>query len=45
MIEVRRSGLARRTIFCRNVGQNTARIDHSACNVAFCRTFLRSVLP
>jgi hypothetical protein len=35
--------VARRTIFCRNVQQNTARIARTAGNVAFCRTFLRSV--
>jgi hypothetical protein len=38
-------GAARRAIFCRNDRQNTARIDRTAHNGAFCRTFLRSVLP
>ena len=37
-------GAARRAIFCRNDRQNTARIDRTAHNGAFCRAFLRSVL-
>ena len=41
MVEVSRSGAVRRTIFCRNVRQSTARI---IVNMGFCKTFLRSVL-
>jgi hypothetical protein len=44
MIEVSGSGAPRRTIFCRNVGQNTARIDRTAHNMVICRTFMRPVL-
>ena len=36
--------MARRTIFCRNVRQNTARIDRTVGNTAISRTFVRSVL-
>jgi hypothetical protein len=44
MVEVSRLRAARRTIFCRNVCQNAARIDRTAHNVAFCRIFVRMVL-
>ena len=44
MVEVSRSGSARRRIFCRNVRQSTARIDRTVANVSVCRAFLRSVL-
>jgi hypothetical protein len=37
-------GAARRTIFSRNVRQNTARIDRTVHNVALSRTFSRAVL-
>jgi hypothetical protein len=39
MVEVGRSGAPRRTIFCRNVRQNSARIARTVFNVAVCRTF------
>jgi hypothetical protein len=45
MVEVSVSGAVRRTIFCRNTRQNTARIDRTAMNAAICRALLRSVLP
>jgi hypothetical protein len=35
---------ARRTIFCRNVRQHTARIARIIDNLVICRTFMRSVL-
>jgi hypothetical protein len=35
--------VARRTIFCHKVRQNTARIDRIIDNMVICRTFLRSV--
>jgi hypothetical protein len=38
-----RIGAARRTIFCRNVRQTTARIDRTIDNVVVCRDFVRSV--
>jgi hypothetical protein len=41
MVEVSRSGSARRMIFCRSVRQNTARIDRK---VLICRDFVRTVL-
>ena len=44
MVEVVDRRAARRTIFCRNVRQNSARIARTVFNVAVCRTFLRSVL-
>ena len=44
MVEVSRWGSAKRTIYCRNAQQNTARIARTAMNVAICRAFLRSVL-
>ena len=44
MVEVRRSGSARRMIFCRNVRQSTARIDRTARKVLICRDFVRMVL-
>jgi hypothetical protein len=37
-------GAARRTIFCRNVCQNAARIDHTARKVLISRDFVRAVL-
>jgi hypothetical protein len=43
MVEVSRLGTAKRSIFCRNVQQNTARIDCIAMNVVICRTFSRAV--
>ena len=36
--------MARRTIFCRNVRQNTARIDRTVGNTAISRDFVRAVL-
>jgi hypothetical protein len=44
MVEVSTLGTARRTIFCRNVRQNIARIDRIPMNVVICRTFSRAVL-
>ena len=44
MVEVSRSGSARRMIFCRNVRQSSARIDSTACKVLNCRDFVRTVL-
>jgi hypothetical protein len=44
MVEVSRSGSARRTIFCRSVRQNIARTARTIRNAAVCRTFMRSVL-
>ena len=44
MVEVSRSGVARRTIFCRNVRQNTDRIDRTVGDLAISRSFLRAVL-
>ena len=44
MVEVSRSGAARRTIFCHNIRQNSARIARTARNVVICRAYLRSVL-
>ena len=44
MVEVSRSGAARRTIICRYVRQSTARIARTAMNIVICRTFSRAVL-
>jgi hypothetical protein len=44
MVEVSRSGTVRGMIFCHKIQQNTARIDRTARNVAFCRTFLRALV-
>jgi hypothetical protein len=45
MVEVSTDrAVARRTIFCRNVRQNTARIDRTAINLPICSTFMRVVL-
>jgi hypothetical protein len=44
MVEVSTDrAVARRTIFCRNVRQNTARIARTIDNVVVCRDFARSV--
>jgi hypothetical protein len=43
MVEVVRPGAVRRTIYCRSVRQNTARIDRTFLNVAVCRAFLRAI--
>jgi protein tyrosine phosphatase (PTP) superfamily phosphohydrolase (DUF442 family) len=43
MVELSRSGAVRSTIFRHKIQQNTARIDRTAHNVAFCRTFMRSI--
>ena len=45
MIEVSRSGSARRTIFCCNIRQSTDRIARTVRNVAFPNACLLSVLP
>jgi hypothetical protein len=39
MVEVVDRRAPRRTIFCRNVRQNSARIARTVFNVAVCRTF------
>jgi len=45
MVEVSADrGAARRTIFCRNVRQNTARIARTVGNTAICGDIVRSVL-
>jgi hypothetical protein len=44
MVEVSGSVAARRTIFCRNVWQSTARIDRTVRKVLISRYFVRAVL-
>jgi hypothetical protein len=44
MVEVSRSGAVRIMISRHKIQQNTARIDRTARNVVFCRTFLRAIL-
>ena len=44
MVEVSRSGTVRGMIFRHKIQQNTARIDRTARNVAFCRTLLRALV-
>jgi hypothetical protein len=44
LVEVSRSGAARRMISRHKIQQNTARIDRTAMNVVICRDFLRAVL-
>jgi hypothetical protein len=44
MVDVSRSGAARRTIFCHNFWQSTARIARTARKVLISKDFVRAVL-